>query len=99
MIWQNKEITPTQRNRRTIAVITLIVVICIFYFVFAVVAIQHQLFIGYILRPPGVDCDRHADHHSDQQLANMAFAEDEVMDAASAAMDPFGSGIFPDLNG
>ena len=41
MIWENKEVSPAQRKRRTIAVITLIVVICIFYFVFAVVAIQN----------------------------------------------------------
>ena len=66
LIWENKEVSPAQRKRRTIAVITLIVVICIFYFVFAVVAIQNQLFIGYILRPPGVDCDRLDAHHSDQ---------------------------------
>ena len=50
---------------RAIGVIAIIIVVCLFYFVFAVIAIQNQLFIGYILRPPGVDCDTLDHHHSD----------------------------------
>ena len=73
--------------------------VMIIYFLFAVCAQQNQLFINYILRPPGVDCHTLAHHSTPQQFANMAYAEDKVLDAAGAVIDPMGTGFNPDING
>ena len=99
LMWENTEVTPKERKARTYAMICVIILLCLGYFVFAVVAIQHQLFIGYVLSPPGVDCGALLKHHEPQALANMAYAEEYVLDAAHAAVDPFGGGLLPDLNG
>ena len=81
--------------------IAFMIFLAIIYFLFAVVAIQNQLFIGYILRPPGVDCGTLTAHMQHQHLANMAYAEDRILDAAAAVINPFkdGQGFLPDLNG
>ena len=57
------------------------------------------MFIGYILRPPGIDCETLKGDMEHEHLANMAYAEDRVLDAAGAVIDPFGSGWFPDIDG
>ena len=64
LMWENKEVSPKARKWRTIFMIVFMILLAAVYFLFAVVAIQNQLFINYIVKPPGVDCSTLTNHHS-----------------------------------
>lgn len=58
IIWENRDVTKTQRRMYGAAVISIMAVILIGFFLFATWALQVKLVAKYYRTPPGVDCNK-----------------------------------------
>lgn len=58
IIWENRDVSKSQRRIYGIAVITIMAIIVLGFFIFATWALQVKLVAQYYRKPPGVECNK-----------------------------------------